>query len=500
MNKHVHKLTASALAISLAAIGCTPSVQSQRPIALSAAASPKLEKDSARLYAQAQEAVAAGDMTKALSLAERTVELSPRDVGYRMLLADLYLKNGRFASAETSFSDVTALDPGNVRATLSMALAMIAQGKTVMATAELDKLQATAAPGDLGLAFALAGEHGRALELLEAAAREQNASARVRQNLALAYAFSGDWQKARIVAAQDLSGAELPARLAHWATLAKPADSYAQVAALLGVTPVEDPGQPVRLALAPAEPNPVQFAEAEAQPAPVVLAQAEPAPAPPAPAQPAPVAPVPVQPAPVPTTGFYAKIAAVVRSAPAEIEVIVPPAPAPAPAAVPAPVVAPAPIVVTPVKPADLPVRLAAATEQLVSADGTVMRKAPAIAPAPIPRFKPAKITNIETKPSNVGQGRFVVQIGAYRHVVQAERAWGEAQRRYGLGAKHPVSTTVTLPGRGTFHRLAVASFEAPDQAARLCGTIRARGGSCFVRTVAGDAPLQFAARNARRG
>jgi Flp pilus assembly protein TadD len=140
-----------------------------------------------------------------------------------------------------------------------MALAMIAQGKTLMATAELDKLDGTAAPGDLGLAFALAGEHGRALALLEPAAREQNAAARVRQNLALAYALSGDWQKARIVASQDLSGAELTARLAQWAALAKPADSYAQVAALLGVTPTEDSGQPHRLALAPSAPRAGRF-------------------------------------------------------------------------------------------------------------------------------------------------------------------------------------------------------------------------------------------------
>jgi cell division septation protein DedD len=118
----------------------------------------------------------------------------------------------------------------------------------------------------------------------------------------------------------------------------------------------------------------------------------------------------------------------------------------------------------------------------------------------PIARFTPAKLTRLETRPSRAANGRFVVQIGAYRHVIQAERAWTAAQRRYGLAAEQAVSTTVNLPGRGTFHRLAVSGFHASDQATRLCGTIRARGGACFVRTVAGDAPLQFASRNARRG
>ncbi len=461
MNKHAHKLTASALAISLAAIGCTPGVQSQRPASLSAVVAPKLEDRSAKLYAEAQAAVQAGNMAEALSLAERTVESSPRDVGYRMLLADLYLKNGRFASAETSFSDVTALDPGNVRAGLSLALAMIAQGNVLMATAELDKLEGSAAPGDLGLAFALAGQHRRALALLEPAAREQNAPARVRQNLALVYALVGEWQKARTTASQDLSAAELPARMEQWAALANPSDSYAQVAALLGVTRAEDPGQPVRLALAPPQAAPVAFAEA---------------------------APVPA----VPT------------SAPQEITAIVPAALPPVEmAAAPPPVTftpPPAPVFTAPSRPVALPVQLAAAARELVKANPAVLSKAAAVTSVPIPAFKPAKVTKLDSRPRKNGTGRYVVQIGAYRHVIQAERAWTEAQRRYGLAAEQAVSTTVNLPGRGTFHRLSVAGFAAADQAARTCGTIRARGGTCFVRTVAGDAPLQYAAHNARRG
>ena len=36
--------------------------------------------------------------------AEAAVDAAPRDAGYRMLLGDLYLKNGRFQSAETSSS------------------------------------------------------------------------------------------------------------------------------------------------------------------------------------------------------------------------------------------------------------------------------------------------------------------------------------------------------------------------------------------------------------
>ncbi|HEX8442490.1 MAG TPA: SPOR domain-containing protein [Allosphingosinicella sp.] len=477
MNHNVHKLAACSVALSALVVGCTPVAQGQRPVSL--ASSPALEKDSAKLYQRAQSAVQAGKLGEALSLAERTVELSPRDVGYRMLLGDLYLKNGRFASAETSFSDVVALDSGNVRGTLSLSLSMIAQGKNLLATAELEKLEGIAAPGDLGLAYALAGQHGRARTLLESAASEPKATGRVRQNLALAYALAGDWQKARVTAAQDVSPTELSNRLAHWATLASPADSYTQVAALLGVTPAADSGQPLRLALAAPEGSAVAYAEAA--PAPVQA-----------------VAPVPVVVAAAPVQAV-APAPVVVAAAPVQ-------AAAPAPvvvASVPVPdkVAAVAALAATPVTPAELPVQFAAAAEDLVKASPAVIKASLSVGTVPVAAFKPARLVKLDARPGKIGTGRFVVQIGAYRNLNQANRAWGEAARRYGIGAdKQPLSTTVTLPGRGTFYRLSVAPFEAPGQAARVCQTIRTRGGACFVRSLAGDAPLHYAARNARRG
>jgi len=475
MNHNVHKLAACSVALSALVVGCTPSAQSQRPVSL--ASSPAVEKDSAKLYHKAQSAVQAGKLGEALSLAERAVELSPSDVGYRMLLGDLYLKNGRFASAETSFSDVATLDPGNVRGTLSLALSLIAQGKKLLATTELEKLEGVAAPGDLGLAYALAGDHGRARTLLESAASEPKATGRVRQNLALAYALAGDWQKARVTAAQDISPAELNDRLAHWATLATPSSSYTQVAALLGVTPVEDAGQPVRLALATPQASGVAYAEA----APVQAVPAAPVVATLAPVQA--VAAAPVVPA-----------AAPVQAAP-PVPVVVASAP------VPDKMAAVAALAAQPVAAAELPVQFAAAAEDLVKASPAVIKASARIDAAPVSMFKPSRIVKLAARSSKFGAGRFVVQIGAYRNLNQASRAWGEAARRYGIGVdKQPLSTTVTLPGRGTFYRLSVAPFEAPGQAAKVCQSIRARGGACFVRGLAGDAPMQYAARSARRG
>ncbi len=275
-NRVVFKVAASSLVIGVTMVSCKPAAV--RPVSASAAA-PKSEEGAAKLYARAQAEVQQGRLAEALALAERVVELAPRDTGYRMLLADLYLKNGRFVSAEAAYGDVLSLDPANSRAGLTRALAMIGQGKNGEAVIELDRLASSASPADVGLALALAGQPQRAIEVLEPAARAAEANGRVRQNLALSYALSGDWQKAKIVASQDLSAGDLEKRLQQWASLANPTAPWTQVAAVLGATPVEDAGMPVRLALAPAAPAQA-YAEAQvpaaAEAAPVQAAAVQP--------------------------------------------------------------------------------------------------------------------------------------------------------------------------------------------------------------------------------
>jgi cell division septation protein DedD len=110
--------------------------------------------------------------------------------------------------------------------------------------------------------------------------------------------------------------------------------------------------------------------------------------------------------------------------------------------------------------------------------------------------FTPIKAV---AKPRVKPTGRYVVQIGAYRNALQVEQAWARAYRLYGFGDNQPLSTTVNIPGKGTFHRLAVAGFAKPTDAARVCQTIRGKGGACFVRATAGDAPVRWASRYTSR-
>jgi hypothetical protein len=48
---------------------------------------------------------------------------------------------------------------------------------------------------------------------------------------------------------------------------------------------------------------------------------------------------------------------------------------------------------------------------------------------------------------------------------------------------------------KGLVYRLAVKGFANAEQAKDMCLSLRRAGGSCFVRTVAGDVPVRLASR-----
>jgi hypothetical protein len=219
----------------------------------------------------------------------------------------------------------------------------------------------------------------------------------------------------------------------------------------------------VRLALAPAAEVPVAYAQANVPVAAVGGPEEQ-----------------IVETAPEATTEAYAY-------QPPEADVFAEAAPAPAPVEVSVPAAAAATV------PAVSGVQFAAAVQSLVETPAPTRVSAP-VASAPIPTFeRKAK------KPRVKGAGRFVVQIGAYRNAVQVEKAWAQAQRRYRFGDSEPLSTRISIPGKGTFHRLAIAGFQTPVEAAQACRSIRAKQGVCFVRATAGDAPVQWASRYSGR-
>ena len=327
-----------------------------------------------------------------------------------------------------------------------------------------------ASAADVGLALALAGQPQRAIEILEPAARSHDATPRVRQNLALSYAIAGDWRRARAIAAQDLSAGDIDARMTQWAAFARPGASATQVASMLGVSPAADPGQPTALALAqPAPEASVQAAQAGA-----VSDWGLPPAAPAIETASAPAAPVQL---------------ALAEAAPQVSNYYTPAPETPAAPEAPGAPEAPAPEAPTP---SVAEVRQAVAVRALTRPAPALIRTAAvALPPAPFFRRAPHGTARVQR-----GNSNYVVQLGAFISEANAERAWVNAQRRFGLNSHAPLTANIDMAGR-TLHRVAIAGFAGQADAQRLCGSIRAQGGVCFVRTQAGDASIRWAARYA---
>lgn len=228
-------------------------------------------KLAARDADRASKALAKGNAAQAVASAENAVALMPQNADYRALLGRGYLRAGRFASARTAYAEALVLTPQDGRVALNLTLAQIALGDWRAARETLAAHEATIPAADRGLAFALAGDPAKGVEMLTQVVRSGDGTPKNRQNLALALALSGQWQMARIVASADMAPAAVDARLEQWAAFAKPATSSDQVAALLGVRATQDPGQPVSLALVAAVATGQAIEQVESSVAPVAL-------------------------------------------------------------------------------------------------------------------------------------------------------------------------------------------------------------------------------------
>lgn len=497
INKRVlTRIAASSLIIAAAMVGA-----GNVGLAPSANASGTTEqaRDAMKSADRAEKALAKKDYAAAIGFAEEAVAASPRDAGYRTLLGRAYLAGGRLLSAGTTFRDALDLDPANGRAALNLALIETALGTKEDARETLMTNAASIPVSDRGLALALAGDTTAAVSLLEGVVRAGQADAKTRQNLALSYALAGRWSDAKVMASYDLPEDQVTARIMEWSQFARPSSASDQVASLLGINPVADTGQPTRLALGAVDAQPVALAQAQAVPVPVptVAAAAEPALAPVVVAQAEP-AQVPV-PAPVVPVVEQRSSPLIVASAE--------PAPAPVSAATQANfsgvTFAPRAEVVQ-----ALPVKaVAAKTEGLDSFLASKPQRTAAFAPERVAAtetkarvLRPAGFQRAAyVKPAATG-GQFVVQLGAFSSASRVETAWNKAVGRFGSLRDFSPSTATyvrTTPASATLYRLSIGGFATRSDAAQVCERIKTAGGACFVRGVAGDAPLQWASRSA---
>lgn len=411
-------------------------------LAATAASDTGAERQAASSARNAEKALARRKADKAVAAAETAVALSPRVAAYRTLLGQAYLGAGRFASAVGALSDAVALDPSDGVAALHLALAQVATGDWGGARSTLTLHEKAIPASDRGLALALAGDPAGAVTVLTAAARAPDADAKTRQNLALALALAGRWPEARTVAALDVSPADVDKRIMQWATFAQPHAASDQVAALLGVTPVADSGQPERLALREAAPSVAALAQPIAA-AGAYVAAAEPA----------------VEVAPQSTASAEVSFTADV----------------PAKAAV---TFAPRQEIIQAV-----PARTSAWT-----------MAAPGVGKARMSRAAWPRPVAAAARPQ---AGNYYVQLGAFRNGDVARDAWNGMRRNKLLQGMQPQGATFNF-NKSSYYRLSVGNFARAD-ADRLCSQLRASGGRCFVRAAAGDAVAQWHARGVQQ-
>jgi len=440
-SKSMLRLTASVLVAGTSIMLGSVSGQAQSASTGTEAATARHAKSFA---ARAIKALKKKNAVKAVALAERAVEFEGRNASYRMLLGQAYLAAGRFQSAEQAFADTLTLNPEKERAALNLALAQVALGKNDAAQSTLADYRDKLAAADFGLAMALAGNPQEAVRVLEFATRAPDATAKTRQNLALAYALAGKWTNAKVMAVQDITPDEADARLALWAGFAHPDGGPAQVASLLGVKPASDDGLPTRLALAtPAAPVAVAAvdvpaAQPVADPAPVLVAVADPAPAfeTVAPAESAKAQPVAVAEALAP---------ALIRAEPQ-------------------------------------PVRQPVAMAPQRAMAAKVASKA---APTAVAQLR--KVAVLRPKPGN-----FVVQLGAFQNASSAQRAWGKISARVDLANYEAINGAAKIRN-ASLVRVSVGSFGQRADADKMCARIKQTGNVCFVRIQAGDTPARWA-------
>lgn len=408
----------------------------------------------------AKAALAKGKGDKAVSFAEAAVLASPRDGATRALLGAAYLEAGRFASAASALADAMQLGETSGRTVLTYSLALSAAGRYADAQAVLAEHERKIDPVDFGLAITLAGSPQQGVEALSNALRYGENTPKLRQNLAYAFALSGDWRSARLLAAQDVTADKIDQRLGEWAALSTPQMAVQRVAVLLGVTAKPDQGQPVHLALSNFPTNEQLAAEAATQ-------QAAPAPAP--------VAGAVLAQAELPAAGAIAALA--------EETAIVAYQPAPAPVATSSTPAAPRIVLPAPVPAKGVsPVRVVAAKPA-----------APAkpVAAKPSPAFRAAFMRQ---------PGAYRVQLGSYASASAASHAWTRFQKRHPeLKGAERVVTRANVNGK-TYYRVAAGGF-AKASAASFCSLVKQGGGGCLAysssRTLPGAvaSPTRVAAR-----
>ena len=326
-------------------------------------------------------------------------------------------------------------------------------GDRASAIETLDRWETAIDPVDFGLAVALAGQPERGVHILSNAIRAGQNTPKARQNLAYAFAMSGRWREARLMAAHDVPAGELGDRMAEWGALAHPANARVRVAHLLGVDMSDDAGQPSMLALSNHPTIDALAREAFAAKVPTfdapAFAVASELPA----IEAAEIAPLDTGEA-VFSEGASADTGTLVNGTRFVRSEVIQPLPASA-----------------------------------RQAQATKIRPALAAKPAPASRTAPSA-----AQPQlSLGKGDYNIQLGSYFSMSDAQAAWAKFQRDYPELEDAERSITKARVNGRIYYRVAAAGY-AKNSARAMCSTVKGKGGGCIA--YAASSPLPGALTN----
>ena len=394
----------------------------------------------------ATEARASGKTEKAVALAEQAALAAPQDPAAKAELGNSYLAAGRFASARQAFDDALALGDVSPRTALGFTLASIGIGDNRAAIETLDQWRDAMSPADAGLAYALAGNPAMGAQILSNALRAGDNTPLVRQNLAYTHALGGEWATARILAAEDVAPDELDERISQWASVARPEDYAARVAALLGVQPQADAGMPAQLALG-RNSTEALMAEAAAQTPAVATASGE-----------------------LPPVDLLAANSASRELKPLDQAVGARSIPASAPASFNSAFGATSKT--APTQPAGAPM------VQPTPAKRAPVAKAAVAVSTPKPATQPGRDTRSAS--SELAGGSHLVQLGSYGSEADAKRGWAIFAKRYPqISDREQVITRAKVNGK-IYYRLSAGNLAAAS-ARSVCAAVKAKGHGCIA-------------------
>jgi len=82
------------------------------------------------------------------------------------------------------------------------------------------------------------------------------------------------------------------------------------------------------------------------------------------------------------------------------------------------------------------------------------------------------------------GGGAYAVQVSSQRSEAEAKASFQELRAKFPkeLGGREPIVRRADLGDKGVYYRALVGPFASMEEAAGLCSSLKAAGGTCLIQ------------------